>query len=148
MATLAQIQSAVNARLADAFPKFRTRQETYRAAKGRYFQGLVWSSVPDDGALVSPNLATAPSDCFDPEVRDEDGEIVTPAVPHSWNFIGFNADLPATVEAQIRCDVYEAPGGVHGYRLTCRVSKAGVTYARTAQVEMGAVVTTGAWGAE
>lgn len=148
MATLTQIRDAVNARLADWWPKFRAKQETYRATHGRYFQGLVWSSVPDDGATVSPNLALAPSDCFTPAVRGADGEIVTPAVPHSWTHFGAGADLPAQLEAQFRCDVYQGPGGVHGYYLVARISKDGVTYRRTGQVEMNTVVTTGSWSAE
>lgn len=148
MATLLQIQTAVNSRLADLFPKFRNRQEIYRANHGRYFQGLVWSSVPDDGATVAPNLSLAPSDCFSPAVRDSEGNIVTPLTTHSWTFLGAGADLPAQVEAQFRCDVYLAPGGVHGYYLTCRMSKSGVTYRRTAEVRMNEVVSTGSWSAE
>lgn len=148
MPTLQQIRDAVNARLADLWPKFQNRQNTYFQNHGRYFQGLVWSSVPDDGALVSPTLTVAPSDCFTPAVRDSEGNIVTPLVPHSWSFFGTGADLPAQVEAQFRCDVYEGPRGVHGYFLTGRVSKDGVTYRRTAHVEMGSVITTGSWEAE
>lgn len=152
MPTLQQIRDAVNARLADLWPKFQNRQATYFANHGRYFQGLIWSSVPDDGATVSPNLSVAPNDCFTPvpAVLNVQGEIVTPAttIPHSWSHFGAGADLPAQVEAQFRCDVYQAPGGVHGYRLTCRISKDGVTYSRTGEVRAGEVVSTGTWGAE
>ena len=131
MATLAQIQTAVNARLSDFLPKVRTRQETYFANHGKYWQGIAFSTVPDDGALVTPNYSLKPTD-----------------QNSSWADAGVNADLPAQVECQIAIHVYEKPGSVFGYVVVVRVSKAGTTYRRTGQVESGAVVTTGSWGQE
>lgn len=131
MATLAQIQAAVNSRLADFWGKVQTKEATYFANKGRYWQGLVFSMVPDDGALVTPDYTVKPED-----------------QNSSWSDVSASADLPAQVEAQMRIDVYEAPGGVHGFALTVRVSKSGVTYRRTGIVESGSVVTTGSWEAE
>ena len=149
MATLLQIQSAVNSRLADFFPKVRVRQETYRANRGVYWQGIAFSSVPDDGALATPDFTKAPTDRYDytPPVRDINGVITIPEIKafHSWARTGVNADLPAGVEAQLSCDVYEGPAGVHGYYLVAKVSKNGVTYQRVAQVENGVVITTGSW---
>lgn len=131
MATLAQIQTAVNNRLSTFLPLIRTRQETYFANHGRYWQGIAFSSVPDDGALVTPNYNLKPTD-----------------QNSSWADAGVNADLPAQVEAQIAIHTYEAPGSVFGYFVVVRVSKNGTTYRRTAQVEAGAVVTTGSWRVE
>jgi hypothetical protein len=125
--TLATLQAAVNTRLVDFWPKFRTKQTAYKVVNGRYWQGLVFSAVPDDGALVSPNYS-----------------LVAGSHAASWSAF-VNGDLPATVEAQMFCDTYEAQDGIHGYFLTCRVSKSGVTYERVAQVENGALVTTGSW---
>jgi hypothetical protein len=127
--TLAQIQTAVNSRLSTFWSGFRTKQTAYKAAHGRYWQGLVFSSVPDDGALVTPNY-----------------NLVAGSHTDSWAAI-LNGDLPSQVEAQMFCDTYEAPEGIHGYFLTCRVSKSGVTYERVAQVENGGLVTTGSWAA-
>lgn len=124
---LATLQTAVNNRLATFWPAFRTKQTAHKAAVGRYWQGIVFSSVPDDGALVSPDYSLV-------------------AGPQNTAWSAFiNGDLPATVEAQMRCDTYEAPEGVHGYRLTCRVSKGGIVYERVAWVEDGALKTTGSW---
>lgn len=131
MATLAAIKAAADARLADFFPKVRTKQETYFGSHGKYWQGIAFSTVPDDGALVTPDYGLKPTD-----------------QNASWSDASAASELPSTVEAQLRCDVYAGPGGVHGYFLTARVSKSGTTYRRTAQVEMGTVVTTGTWGAE
>ena len=148
MATLQQIRDAVNARLAVIWPKIKTRQETYRAAKGRYFQGIVTSAPPDDGATASAVLTLAPTDQFDyvPPVRDAEGAIVVAEVKtfHTWAYFA-NADIPSTLEMALRIDVYEGPGGVHGYFCTCLVTKNAVTYYRTAQVENGVELTTGTW---
>lgn len=127
--TLANLQAAVNNRLSTFWPAFRSKQTAYKAAVGRYWQGLVFSSVPDDGSLVSPDFSLV-------------------AGPENTSWTSFvNGDLPATVEAQMWCDTYEEPGNIHGYRLTCRVSKSGVTYERVAWVENGALKTTGSWAA-
>lgn len=132
MATLAQIRNAVDARLADFFPKIRARQEQYAGNHGgNYWQGIAFSTVPDDGALVSPDYSVRPTD-----------------QPSSWADAGVDADLPAGVEAQLRIDVYGAPGGHYGYFVTARISKNGITYGRTARVEDGVVLTAGSWAAE
>ena len=125
--TLANLQTAVNNRLATFWPAFRSKQTAYKAINGRYWQGLVFSTVPDDGALVSPNYS-----------------LVAGPQNTAWSTF-VNGDLPATVEAQMWCDTYEAPGDTFGYTLTCRVSKGGVTYERIAWVEDGALKTTGSW---
>ena len=130
--TITQIRSVVNARLADLWPKFMVKEEAYRAAHGTYAQLLPLSAVPGDGALVSPDGNLAPSDR-----------------PLSTANLLLAADLPASLEAQFQCDVYghgvRGAPGEQGYRLTCRVSKSGVTYARTAWVHDGVEQTTGAW---
>ena len=150
MATLAQIQAAVNARLADFWDKVRTKQENYRTNHGRYWQGLVFSTVPDDGALVTPDFTVCPADQYTLTYSDPgpQGQVTEIRTMRSWAWASVGSDLPSQVEAQMRIDVYEGPPGTHGYRLTCRVSKNGITYRRTGHVEMGTVVTTGSWAAE
>lgn len=130
MATLAQIQSAVNSRLAVLWPKVKTREETYFGNKGRYWQGLLWASPPDDGATCVPDL-----------------NLVAGAENTAWSS-ALNGDTLAAEVMALRIDTYEAPGGVHGYYATCIVTKAGLTYKRTAQVEMGVEITTGSWQQE
>ncbi len=127
MALLATIKATVNTRLADLWPKVKNRQATYFASKGRYWQGRLTSVPPDDGATVAPDLTTT-------------------AGPQnvSWQ-TAVNGDIPNPVECAVQIDTYEAPGGVHGYYCTCLVTKAGVTYGRTAQVEAGVEITTGSW---
>lgn len=132
MATLVQIQAPVNARLADFWPKVKTKQATYASNHaGRYWQGLVFSTVPDDGALITPDFTVKPAD-----------------QNTSWSDVSVASDLPATVEAQMRIDVYEAPGPHFGFFLTVRVSKSGITYRRVGHVEDNVEVTTGSWAAE
>lgn len=154
---LADIKAAVNARLASLWPAFKAKQEAYRATHGRYWQGLpLLAAVPDDGVTVAPTLTVAPNDCYH---TIEQGTETVPAmdggttqvpkrvrVPHDWTFLG--AALPAQVEAQFTCDVYCAPGGIHGYYLTARVSRLGKTYRRTAHVLDGVEQTTGTWSIE
>ena len=129
MATLNQIKTAVNARLADLWPKVKNRQATYFANNGRYWQGRITSAPPDDGATVAPDLTTT-------------------AGPQnvSWQ-TAVNGDIPSPVECALQIDTYEAPGGVHGFYATVSFTKAGVTYTRTAQVENGVEITTGSWSA-
>lgn len=125
--TLLQIQTQVNQRLSVLWPKVKTRQETYRSNKGRYWQGLLFATPPDDGATCTPNTALT-------------------AGPQNTSWaVAINSDLLASEVAALRIDTYEAPGGVHGYYCTCFVSKNGTTYARTAHVENGSEVTTGSW---
>lgn len=128
MPTLTQIRNAVNARLATLWPAFKTRQEAYRLAHGTYAQLLPLSSIPDDGALVTPNTTRAPSDR-----------------PGCTASALLSTDLPAQLEMELRCDVYGNPGGAQGYYATCTVSKAGTTYSRTAWVHEGVEQTTGTW---
>lgn len=128
MATITQIRNAVNARLAALWGPFKVRQEAYRLAHGVYAQLLPLSSVPDDGALVTPNANLAPSD--------------RPGCTASALLF---SDLPAQLEMELRCDVYGRPDGTQGYYATCTVSKAGATYTRTAWVHDGVEQTTGAW---
>jgi hypothetical protein len=131
MPTLEQIQTAVNNRLQTLWGPFKTRQEAYRLANGTYAQLLPLSAVPDDGATVAPNASLAPSDR-----------------PGCTAAAALNSDLPASLEMQLRCDVYGEPGGAQGYYATSRVSKSGTTYSRTAWVHEGVEQTTGAWTAE
>lgn len=127
MATLAAIQSAVNSRLSVLWPKVKTRQDTYFGNKGRYWQGLLWATPPDDGATCAPNLS-----------------LVAGAQNVSWT-AAVNSDVNASEVMACRIDTYEKPGGVHGYYCTVLVTKNGTTYARTAWVESGVEQTTGSW---
>ena len=130
--TLTQIRNAVNARLATLWPAIMAKQENYFAAKSaqgtpRYWQGLLFATPPDDGALCTPDMTL--------KAGNENT---------TWQ-TALNGDIPGTIEAAFRIDTYEAPGGVHGYYCTCLVTKTGVTYGRTAQVENGVEITTGSW---
>lgn len=72
---------------------FTTRQEAYRASRGRYWQGIKTPALtPLAGAPVAPDLTLRPTDQAE-----------------SWAAAG--VPLPAQVEASIRVDVYQGPGG-------------------------------------
>jgi hypothetical protein len=62
MATLQQIRDAIDARLAVLWPTLVSRQNTYFALRGRYFQGLATHAVPptDGNLVVADRLSARP----------------------------------------------------------------------------------------
>jgi len=142
MATLLNIKKAVNDELAILWPKIQQAQEAWRTRTGTYCQVLPLSVVPDDGQDTAPDYSSCPSDQY--ELYREGEELL-----QRWTGIASDLfaglGLPVTLKAELRVDVYQIPEGVHGYRATVRVSKGGLVYSRTAHVEDGAEVTTGAW---
>jgi hypothetical protein len=60
MATPAQIRSAVDTKLAALWAAVQSREDTYFANHGRYWQGLKTHTViPADGATATPDIGSA-----------------------------------------------------------------------------------------
>lgn len=117
MATLAQIRTAVDNRLTALWPTMQTRQATYLANHGRYWQGLRTHSVnPAEGNTVLPTVGTA--------------------VPYyqtaadAWP----SAILTTALEMVLWMDQYVTPDGTPGYVGTVQVDVLGHTYQRSQQV--------------
>ena len=93
MATLAQVRTKVDNWLTTFWPNVVTRQATYLANHGQYWQGLWTHSVqPTDNADTAPDLlASHPTDQLE-----------------SW--LGTLDDLlPANMPAALKIDVYDGP---------------------------------------
>lgn len=115
MATLTQIQNAIDSWMSSNQAKLVAAQNAYYASHGRYFQGITTpATLPDDGATVVADYAKKPTDQLE-----------------KWSdvFTGGNL-LPGNVPAQITIDVYDGPLG-RGWMATLRFTKTGVTYRKT-----------------
>lgn len=115
MATLAQIRTAVDTKLAQLWPGVQAKQDAYAAAHdGRYWQGLITAStIPADGTTVTPDVGNAtPTDQPDP-----------------WPAALVNSPLPMAIQM----DVYDGPLGA-GYVATCYVRVLGNLYVRSQNV--------------
>jgi hypothetical protein len=114
--TLAEIRTAVDAKLAELWPVVQTKQAAYLASRGRYWQGIrtIAGNPPEDAAEVAVNLAAKPS--YQAE---------------SW--ADFAIGLPATLGFSLRIDTYSGPQG-KGYVGTVEAMKNGVIYDRAANV--------------
>lgn len=103
MATVAQIQTAINTWVSNRIATIRTRQETYAANHGgRYWQAR-WthSTEPVDGAATAPDTASqTPHD-----------------QPGGWAIVNYS--LPATLPLRARFDVWKSPQG-WGWTLIAR----------------------------
>lgn len=109
----AAVQTRVNTFLANVAATAATRQATYIAARGRYWQGRrVCSQTPADGATAAPVLTDRPTDQAE-----------------SW--ADLNLTLPANIEVNLWCDAYQAPGARHGYMLGVEVVYGGELWYRT-----------------
>jgi len=114
-ATLAQIKTAIENWHSNNLTKFVSREDDYRALRGRHWQGIVTpNTLPDNGASVTADWTKRPTD-----------------QPESWAdwFTGANA-LASSIPCQVRIDVYDGPKG-KGWTMTVRFTKDGRTYART-----------------
>jgi hypothetical protein len=111
MPTLQETTDAIDAAFAGLVGSIQQQQEAYRAARGRYFQGL-WSHAapPADGASAVPDQLTA-----HPDYQAE-----------SWaDMQGF----PATTQARACCDQYRGPAG-EGYVFTMQLLWQGTLWQR------------------
>lgn len=121
MPTLIQVRDRVNTWLATNFPALVTRQETFFANNGRYFQGLLTHNVPvDHGADSDLEFGdTAPTE--------------TARTPSDFNVSWANY-LPALVNlpfpAALRVDVYENTDG-WGWSASVFIRINGTIYTRT-----------------
>ena len=116
MATLQQIKDAVDTKLATLWAAIQSREDTFFAANGRYFQGLRTHSVtPADGVTALPDIGTTVP-------------VGQPGAP--WPVAIRNTAM----EMAIQIDVYHAPGGQKGYQATVFVTVAGRLWARAQQV--------------
>lgn len=116
MATRAQIEAAVDNRLANLWSAIQNKEDQYAANhNGRYWQGLrTMSFTPADGTTALPDIG---QNC----PTDQQGQ--------PWP----NAILTTPMEMALRIDVYDGPQG-DGYQATVYVSIAGGTWYRTQQV--------------
>lgn len=115
MATITQIQNAVDSWVSSNQAKLVAVQDAYYASKGRYFQGITTpAALPDDGATVVADYTKKPTDQLE-----------------KWSdvFTGGNL-LPGSIPAQITIDVYDGPLG-KGWAATLRFTKSLQTYRKT-----------------
>lgn len=115
MATLAQIRTAVDNRLAALWPTIQAKQDNYFATHNKYWQGLrTHSVIPSEGNTSLPDIGSA----------------CPPQQPgQPWP----DAVLNTALEMALWIDVYDGPQGT-GYQATVVVSVLGNLYTRTAQV--------------
>ena len=120
--TLANLRDAVDARLVTLWGNIQTRQATYLANNGRYWQGG-WTHS------IAPN--TRNSDANPVETAPDTAESSKPDnEPAGWGSVpGF----PNLLAYRIRMDVYQGPDG-WGYVGTIQVRHNGNVYERAAQV--------------
>jgi hypothetical protein len=110
------LPDALRIRLEDVVDALKTkvvsRQNTYFAVHGRYWQGARILSVTPDGTETAVDGTRKPSD------QNE-----------NWSdFLG--VDLPATLPVALRIDTYDGPQG-KGYTVTAEVTYNAKTWART-----------------
>lgn len=122
MPTIANLRNAIDAFLDARWIMIVARQDAYKAAHGRYWQGLSTHMTrpvhtnANDGAKKPDAMSRKPTD---------QAESWMDRFPE-WA----NLDLPASVAI----DVYEAPGGQHGWTLTLEVLHNGTLYRRVRNV--------------
>jgi hypothetical protein len=123
MPTLAQMRTAVDNWLTNKWPAVTSRQETYFANQGRYWQGLITHLVPPahtnstDGSKTGDRLDQGPSD--QPNSR-------------TWLDV-FPEWLSELLPATAIMDVYDGPLG-KGYVATVRATHNGTLYERSQNV--------------
>jgi hypothetical protein len=116
MATLAQIKTAVDNRLASLWSAIQTKEDAYASVhNGRYWQGLKTHSIdPSEGNTALPTVGAA---------------CPTDQLGQPWP----NAILTTSIEMAINIDIYDGPLGV-GYQVTVTVAVLGNVYTRTQQI--------------
>jgi hypothetical protein len=119
------IEANINSFLGPLIGSITAGQATYRSSRGgrgaNFWQGIVSSTPPDDGALIPPVLSRKPAGDANADRKESWAEFGTNSpVPIVW---------PATWPASLRVDEYLGPRGA-GWELTATYTKAGRTYAR------------------
>lgn len=121
MPTITAVRNAVDARLATLWSVIQTRQDTYYAAHGRYFQGKR-TAASEPANTGAGSLQTAVGDLLADHPADQ---------RETW--LDFLPELDGlAVEMVLTIDVYHGPEG-QGYVGTVRVSHNGTIYERAAQ---------------
>lgn len=117
MATLINTRNAIDAFLTNKSSLLTTRQEAWRTANGRYWQGL-WThtSAPThtnatDGSAAPTSFSSSPTDQID-----------------RW-LDRFNEWAAENMPCRVRIDVYQAPNG-HGWTVTVQMIHTGQTWTR------------------
>jgi len=90
--SLATLRTKWDNFIANKFAHLQSRQETYFATHGKYFQGVATNTAPADPNEVAPDLTKKPTD-----------------QPHSWSDAGIT--LPASVPVSLSIDTYNGPQG-------------------------------------
>lgn len=104
MAITGQLLNKVNASLTDMASRLQTSQNSYFAAHGRYWQGVITpAAIPVDGTETAPVLNRKPTD------QAED-----------WTAVS----MPVTIPMAIEVHTHNGPLG-HGYTITCWVNRTG-----------------------
>ena len=117
MPTLANVRDRVDNWLVNTvWPVIVTRQETYQATHGTYWQGLVTHSIPPDH--VTADYADTVPDMLDGQPHDQ---------PVSWT--AFIPELNTSLPAAFVIDVYDGPDG-QGYVGSVFVRYNGTLYSR------------------
>lgn len=110
--TLQEARDAADAKLATLWTAhIAPKQAAYFAARGRYWQGLVTSEIPEDGAEAVANYTSRPTDQVE-----------------TWADI-FGAALGASLPVALAVDVYEGPQG-HGFIARVWIRYAGTIYTK------------------
>lgn len=114
MATPAEIRQAVDDKLVTLQAVITSRQDTFFATNGRYWQGLRTHTLnPSDGAETIPDIGAA--------TPTDEGQ--------AWPAVIRATAIPMTIEIH----KYHGPGG-HGYAVILTVTIAGGTWRRIFQV--------------
>lgn len=101
--------------LSDLSTFVQTRQATYLAGHGRYWQGVRTPLVvPADGATATVDLTRRPTDQTE-----------------TWG--DFGVTFPGPIPVSVQIDVYNGPGG-HGYTVTVVIRMSTETWRRTFNV--------------
>jgi len=111
--TLSEVRDKADAKLVNLWVnQIRPKQLAYFATHGKYWQGLVTSSIPEDGADIVADYTSRPSDQAE-----------------TWEDM-FGGPLDANLPVALRVDVYEAPAG-WGFVARVWIRYAGTVYTKS-----------------
>lgn len=115
MPTLAQIEAAIDTKLAALWSAIQTHEASYFAAHGIYWQGLLTHTVyPADGNSTLPDVGSK--------------------TPYYETTPWPNAVVTTALPMALRIDQYVTPNGTRGYQATLYVTISGRTWARSQQL--------------
>lgn len=118
--TLANLRDAVDAKLANLWPRIVNRQDAYFLAHGHYWQGMFTHTIP-------PN--TTNQDNVEVEVAPDNLNARPTDETEGWQEV---SNFPATLAYRLRMDIWEAE--VKGYTGTIQVRHNGNHYQRSKSV--------------